>query len=325
MGKKSRVKAAGRTALLDAAPADVPVVGGREPCPCGSGRRYKACHGQIVPAGSARPTTRPFEGLPGECDWVAMREIVPAATATVRLLTGQPVPEVTITTVLPMAWPAMHRADGTVFVGLQTTVVSGDPSLDVGRALRAAIETEPGNPVPDLAPLRSGQAGSRLQDLVDPDGDFEVTMHDGFDFWMDAAAELSAEVRESLERANSAVVPTVRLSSVRAGYWCQIGERRHLRWVLPDPEDGLLDGIARLHAAGASAVLPGSRYIGAFRAHGLMVPVWDLAADTEAAALEQPVAAYARRLAEAIADDSPLTPQQRQARAGVVSRQLTLR
>jgi hypothetical protein len=325
MGKKSRVKAAGRTALLDAAPVDVPVVGGREPCPCGSGRRYKACHGQIATAGSVPPSTRPFEGLPAECDWVAMREIVPAATAQARLLGQQPVAEITVSTVLPMAWPAMHRADGTVFLGLQTTVVSGDPGLDLGRGLRAALALEPGNPVPDLPPLRAGGPATRLQDLIDPDGEFEVQLHDGFDFWMDAAAELTPEVRESLERANSAVVPTARLSSVPAAYWCQIGERRHLRWVLPDEEEGLLDGIARLHAAGDSAVMPGSRYIGAFRAHGLVVPVWDLDADTEAAALEEPVAAFRARLAEAIADDSPLTPQQRQARAGVVSRQLTLR
>ena len=28
---------------------------------------------------------RPFEGLPGETDWVALREVVPAATAPLRL------------------------------------------------------------------------------------------------------------------------------------------------------------------------------------------------------------------------------------------------
>src|SRR3712207_8853497 len=49
-------------------------------CPCGSGRRYKHCHG----SGYAPPATRPFEGLPGEADWVALRELVPGATATLR-------------------------------------------------------------------------------------------------------------------------------------------------------------------------------------------------------------------------------------------------
>ncbi len=325
MGKKSRLKAAGRTAVLDPA-ADVPVVGGREPCPCGSGRRYKACHGLAAAVAAAgRPATRPFEGLPQECDWVAMREIVPAATGVVRLLGDGPVREATVTTVLPMAWPAMHRADGTVFVGLQTTVVSGDPSRDVGRALAAGLAAEPGTPIPDLPPLAPGEAGIRLQDLVDPAGGLQLTLHDRFDFWMDPAAEITGEVKESLDRANAAIVPTVRLSSVDAAYWCRIGERRHLRWVLPHEEETLLDGIARLHAGGASAVLPGARYIGAFRAHGLVVPVWDLPDDAEADDLEQPVTAFGERLAEAMADAAPLTPQQRQARAGVVGRQLTLR
>ena len=325
MGKKSRVKAAGRTALLDATPVEVPVVGGREPCPCGSGRRYKACHGSIATAATVPPGTRPFEGLPAECDWVAMREIVPAASATVTLLGSGPASQAVVTTVLPMAWPAMHRADGTVFVGLQTTVVSGDPSRDVGRALAAALAAEPGTPVPDLPALRQGEAGVRLQDLIDPDGGFELAVHDRFDFWLDPATEITGEVKESLERANAAIVPTARLSSVEAAYWCRLGQRRHLRWVLPYPEDRLLDGIARLHAAGGSALVAGSRYIGAFRAHGLIVPVWDLPADTEADRIEEPAAAFGVRLAEAIADDTPLTPQQRQARAGVVSRQLTLR
>jgi preprotein translocase subunit SecA len=27
---------------------DLPKVGRNEPCPCGSGRKYKACHGKIV-------------------------------------------------------------------------------------------------------------------------------------------------------------------------------------------------------------------------------------------------------------------------------------
>jgi len=37
---------------------------------------------------------RPFEGLTGETDWVAMREVVPAATATVTLAEVQLPPNV---------------------------------------------------------------------------------------------------------------------------------------------------------------------------------------------------------------------------------------
>jgi hypothetical protein len=117
----------------------------------------------------------------------------------------------------------------------------------------------------------------------------------------------------------------VRLETVEAAYWCRIGDRRHLRWVLPLAEEEVLDAIARLHAAGASALVEGSRYVGAFRAHGLVVPVWDLAADTEADELQEPAAALLQRLGNAMAVTAPLTVEERRARAGVVSRQLTLR
>src|SRR6476469_6312640 len=66
----------------------------KAPCPCGSGRRYKHCHG----SGYAPPVSRPFEGLPGEADWVALRELVSAATAKLRTTEGR---DVTLVSVLP--------------------------------------------------------------------------------------------------------------------------------------------------------------------------------------------------------------------------------
>lgn len=307
----------------------VPVVGRREPCPCGSGKRYKACHGRAARVAVATPVRRPFAGLPGECDWVALREIVPAATASVRTTADTGARDVMVATVLPMAWPGLRRADGSLALGLQVTSASTDPSRDLATVLLAALEmTEPG-PVPTgaAAAVAGAEDGTapRLQDVLDLDVPFEVTVHEGFDFWLQDGQERSAEVSASLERANAAVVPTVRLNGVEAAYWCQIGSRRHLRWVLPHEEEALLDALARLHAAGASALGEGSRYVGAFRAHGLAVPVWDLPDDAGAADVEEPARAFARRLEEALAEEGPLTPEQRRARAGVVSRQVTLR
>src|SRR3954447_18901839 len=109
MGKKSRSSSA-PVAVADR-PTEVPVVGMREPCPCGSGRRYKMCHGRAGRAESVRLVTRPFEGLAVAGAWVAWREIVPAAPATVRTSAEHDARDVTVTTVLPMASPAMHRAD----------------------------------------------------------------------------------------------------------------------------------------------------------------------------------------------------------------------
>src|SRR3954453_8302179 len=78
----------------------------------GSGRRYKHCHG----SGYAPPVTRPFEGLPGEADWVALRDLVPAATATLRTPDGREVP---LASVLPGGTPALVRASGEIVLGVQ--------------------------------------------------------------------------------------------------------------------------------------------------------------------------------------------------------------
>jgi hypothetical protein len=102
-------------------------------------------------------------------------------------------------------------------------------------------------------------------------------------------------------------------------------ERSHLRWVLPEDEDAALDALARLAAGGGLTIGPDTRYVGAFRAHGLLVPVWDLPPDREAAALEEPVAALRARLDEALSSSGPLSAEERRARAGLTSRQITLR
>lgn len=265
---------------------------------------------------------RPFEGLPGECDWVALREIVPAATAVARTSAEHGGREVTVATVLPMAWAALHRADGELLLGLQVPGGSGDPSRDLAAALLLAMDADAGTPV---AGVGLPGTGPRLQDVLDLSGGFEVRVHEGFDFWLDDEATRTPEVQASMERANEAVVPTERLASVEAAYWCRIGDRTHLRWVLPQEEEALLDGIARLHTRGGSTLGEGTRYIGAFRAHGLVVPVWDLVPGAVADDVEGPAAAFAARLEEALADGSPLTVDQRRARAGLASRQLTLR
>lgn len=301
---------------------DIPVVGLREPCPCGSGKRYKACHGKARNREAVAHVSRPFEGLVGECDWVAFREIVPAATAplTLRDETDR---RIVLTTVLPLAWPALVRDNGDIYLALQVTTGSGDPSRDAADALLRALESEPGTPVP---PVGLPGPGPRLQDLI-ADVPLEVTIHEDFDYWM--ADEASAEapgVRDSLERANSKVMPTVRLESVDAAYWVQMGDKVFLRWVMPQPEEKLLDALARLHAAGGSALVGvPSRFVGSFRADGLLVPVWELTEGTGAADTESAAAEFGQRLSVAMASTEPLTSDERRARAGLQNRQVTLR
>ena len=128
----------------------------------------------------------------------------------------------------------------------------------------------------------------------------------------------------SLERANEAALPTARLTGVEAAYWCETPEKNHLRWVMPHPEERLLDALARLHARGASSLGEQTRLVGSFRAHGLLVPVWDLPSGMSAQDCEEPAAEFAKRLAEALETDAPLTQEERRARNGLTNRQVTL-
>jgi hypothetical protein len=315
MGKKSRQRT--RT---DAAASGTPegAVGPRQPCPCGSGRRYKACHGSAAGAPPAY-SARPFAGLPSEADLVALREFVPAATAPLPLRGSDRA--VQLCSLLPGAVPAMVRQDGTIWLGLQVQHAYGDASRDLAAVLTQALDAEPGSMVG-----LSGAPGDgpRFQDLV-TDEVLDITVHDGFDYWLADIDDPDGSMGAALQEANDAAAPTVRLDGVDGAYWTSVGNREYLRWVLPHDEDRVLDGFARLHAAHADNLVEGDRMIGMFRAHGLVAPVWDLPVGTGAAALAGPVTTLADALASAMAETGPLTPEQRSARAGLASRQLTIR
>jgi len=295
----------------------VPVVGQREPCPCGSGKRYKACHGRTE---GVAYVGRPFHGRADETEWVALREIVPAATAPLRLR-DQGERQVTLSTVLPLSWAGMVRADGRAYLGLQVPSRSGDVSRDLAGALLDVLAAERGSSV--VAAGLPGP-GPRLQDLLD-DAPLEVSLREGFDHWVQDAPDPGGELAAAMERANASVVPTVALSSVRSAYWCRMRDREHLRWVLPEDEEPLLDAMARLAPVGGLSLGSGTRYVGSFQAHGLLVPVWDLPGGSGAEALEQPAALLRGRLDEALESGHPLTAEQRGARSGLLTRQLSLR
>ncbi len=265
---------------------------------------------------------RPFEGMASECDLVAMREIVPAATAPLTLTGEYADRKVTAVTVLPLALPCLTRSDGSVLVALQTQVSAGDASRQVAAALLAALNIEAGatptnvDITPDTPPL---------QKLIDPSAPLDITVHDGFEFWVENPAEMTDEVKASLEQANSAAPPTVRLSSVAAAYWSDEGERAWLRWVMPHEEYPLLNALARLHAARVDSIGEGTKYVGSFRCHGLLAPVWEVPTGTPAEAYEESVLALSGRLDEALANSEPLTSAERRARDGLANRQLTIR
>jgi hypothetical protein len=269
---------------------------------------------------------RPFEGLADEPEWIALRELVPAASAPLRLREGiggeygnRPV---TLSTVLPLAWPAMTRQDGRVFIGLQRHVQSGDVSRDLAVAILNALQTHPGDTV--AVPALPGE-GPRLQDILD-DGPLDITVHETFEYWLDADQAEDATVKASLERANASIYPTVRLEAAHAAYWCRVAPGKgHVRWVLPDAEDAALDALSRLSASGDLLLDDGTKFAGMFRAHGLLVPVWDIPGEPDATTWEAPLAEFTKRYADALDDPAPLDAAGRRAKQGLVGRQLTLR
>jgi hypothetical protein len=196
----------------------------------------------------------------------------------------------------------------------------GNPARDLGAVLEAALATEE----PGILGLPNAPGdGPSLQDLIS-DTSLDITVHDGFEYWIDDIPDRDASMEAALEQANGGVMPTARLTSVEAAYWTDVTTKEHLRWVMPHPEDQLLDALARLHAAGTDSVAEGSRFVGMFRAHGLLAPVWDLPLGTGAEVLEEPAARFAADLAEAL-EGGDLTPAERSARAGLANRQVTIR
>jgi hypothetical protein len=267
---------------------------------------------------------QPFEGLAAEPELIALREFVPSATAQLTLADGG---DVTLGTVLPMAAAAFVRSDGRRYLGLQVQTRSSDISRDLGRSLKWLLDAKEGDVlgVPDTTTPPSADEHARLQDLLTPGAELDVTLHQDFAWWLPEDADATGDVAVSLERANAAIMPTERLGS--GAYWVLAGEKAHLRWVRPEPENLLLQALARLSAAGELGLGEGSRYAGSFRAHGLLVPVWDLDPEAHAREWAEAKDALGARLETALKslDDEPLNAAERRARDGLIGRQLTLR
>jgi hypothetical protein len=260
---------------------------------------------------------RTFEGLPSEGDWVALREFVPSGTASVGLRDGG---TVRICSLLPGAGAGLVRPDGEIWVGLQVMHNHGDISRDLAHVIEIARETEPGTPIRMTAP----GVGARLQDLIDPESDFSVELHEGFDWWLVEEDRGSAEAAAALEEANATVAPTTRLTATESAYVTNMGDHAYLRWIMPDEEGPLLDAFARLRAAGTDTLGDGTELIGIFRAHGLLVPVWELDG-VGAAQLDAAVPGFVDVLDAAKAQSGELTSEERTARRELISRQVTVR
>lgn len=275
---------------------------------------------------------RPFEGLANETDWVGMREILPAATATVTInipegtqVAGQDVPagerEVTLVTVLPAAMPAVHRDTGEVLVALQSRTSSGDAARDVSQAILTALVAEPGTSVNSVRPATADTP--RVHDLLVEGQELEVEVHDDFGFWL--TEDATEEQKAALEQMNDTAVPMARVEGAPSAFWCHMSGRSYIRWILGEEEDVAVDALARLAATGEHVFGDDTEMLGAFRACGLVVPVIEVPVGTLAEDHAEALGALQGRYEKALSNDAELTAEERRARNGLVSRQVTLR
>lgn len=264
---------------------------------------------------------RPFAGLGGEAELVAMRELIPAATMALPMSGQYADLNVLAVTLLPEVWPALRREDGTILVAMQAATRSGDASRDVAHVIEQAAKLPPGTP---LRRVDLPEVGVRLQDMVNADGPWDLQVCDNFDFWIDPATERDERMEAALKETAEQIVPSAAIDGVKGAYWCRMG-REYLRWARTEDEYDLLSALAKLQARGEAIIEDGTRLIGFFRSCGLMVPVWELVAGSEADELPTLCQAFETRLQETLGDDAPLTAEERSARQGLISREVTLR
>lgn len=263
---------------------------------------------------------RPFEGLPFEAELVAMSEIIPAATLPVRTTEEHGAEEILLVTMLPQMVGAIRRADGKLLVAAQTVMSSGDASTDIADRILWGLELESGE---TFNQTEQPEPGSRLQDILDLSFESKLTLEEDFGFWIDEEEAAKPDVAQAISQTKDQIIPTAQVEGVEGAYWTRM-QREFVRWVRTEDEDAILNALARLQTR-RELTFDGARFVGAFRALGLLIPVFELEAGTEAAELAKPMAEFNKALTAEIASTEVLTPEERRAKAGIVSRQVTLR
>lgn len=263
---------------------------------------------------------RPYEGLKAEVALVAMREILPAATALATTTEAYGSREVTLVTLLPNMSAAVRRENGELLVAVQTVTSSGDASRDLASLIIDALELEPGDAIQSA---ELPEPGPRLPDVL-VDEDLELVLYEDFSYWMSEEEKDRDDVKQAIEQTRENVSPSAPVEGVPGAYWVRM-TNEFIRWIRTEDQDRVLDGLARLQTARSEGFDKDARFVGAFRGSGLLIPVWQLAPGTEADELGGPMAAFEEEFAAAIDSSESLTPEERRTRSGIVSRQVTLR
>ncbi|MCP1387503.1 DUF5926 family protein [Corynebacterium sp. TA-R-1] len=267
---------------------------------------------------------RPFGGLAAETDLIALQEFVPSAVATAEV-NGTPI---NLVTVLPGAGAGLVRAEsegGERFVALQVGSHSQNPGRDLAYALNWALSAEPGT---TLGSTVADGTQPELSTLIDASSELTITEYNDFSWWFPEGAQIPAEVRQALARANDAVVPSSQVKADVPGsvWWVDPGNgKAHIRWVRPeDNENQMLAALARIAARGELHLGEGSKFAGAFRTHGVAVPVWDLDPTVPAESYADALVTLNKAIEEEYASDAQLTADERKQLDNIKSRQVTI-
>lgn len=249
---------------------------------------------------------------------------MPSAVVTFEVK-GTPV---NIATVLPGAGAALVREEaqgGERFVALQVTSHSQNPGRDLAYALNWVVDAAPGE---TLQSTVADGSQPELTSLIDASATPEITTYDDFAWWFPEGASVPPQIQQALQQANDAVLPSEKVGVDLPGaiWWVNPGGgKAHIRWVrTEDNEAQMLSALARIAARGELNLGDGTKFAGAFRTHGLVVPVFDLDPSMEAGSYEEALAALNTKIEAEYANDAALSADERKQLDNIKSRQVTI-
>lgn len=267
---------------------------------------------------------RPFGGLACEADLVAMQQFVPSARAAFQVRNSP----VSIVTVLPGAVAAMVRPEaegGESLVALQSKFRSQNPGHDLAFALDWAVSAEPGSTLQSTA---ADGSQPKITELIGAAERPEIDVYQDFSWWFSTSGAVPPQIQQALRQANNAVLPSEQLRTDLPGsiWWVNPGGgKAHIRWVrTEDDEARMLLALARIAARGELNLGSGTKFAGAFRTHGLIVPVFDVDPAAEPASFGDELADLDVALRAAYGTDAPLSTGERKQLDNIKSREVTI-
>lgn len=296
-----------------------------EQLPDGMSRRQAKLAARAAERAALDREPRPFAGLKMESQLVALQEFIPSATAPITIAGTDR--KVTLCTVLPGAAAALVRDEsygGEAFVALQQAVRSNNPGKDLAFALNWVKNAEAGQ---SLALATADGTQPELSELLDASLTLDITAHQDFNWWLAENDNVSPEVAQHMQAANESILPSFEVEAEVPGavWWVNPGGKAHIRWVRTEDEGALLNALARIAARDELKLGEETKFAGAFRTHGIVVPVWDLDTERPHTDYSADVEALNKKIEAELENDAQLNADERRQLENIKSRQVTIR